>query len=61
MKETPRRRIPLTSFLDKISTDQLGNRVVVRGEVFFCMSPPLSTEGIKGLIMEVKYVYGVKL
>jgi hypothetical protein len=32
MKETPRRRIMVTLSLDKISTDQLGNRVVVRGK-----------------------------
>jgi hypothetical protein len=31
MKKTPRRRIMVTSSLNKISKDQLGNRVVVRG------------------------------
>jgi hypothetical protein len=31
LKETPRRRITVTSSLNKISTDQLENRVVVRG------------------------------
>jgi hypothetical protein len=30
MKETPRRRITVTSSSNEISTDQLGNRVVVR-------------------------------
>jgi hypothetical protein len=36
MKETPWRRITVTSSSNKISTDQLGNRVVMRGggEVF---------------------------
>jgi hypothetical protein len=31
MKETPRRSSTVTSSLTEISTDQLGNRVVVRG------------------------------
>jgi hypothetical protein len=30
VKETPRRRITVTSSLNEISTDQLGNRVAVR-------------------------------
>jgi hypothetical protein len=30
MKETPRRRITVTSSLNEISTDQLGNRVGAR-------------------------------
>ncbi len=34
MKEIPSRRIMVTSSLNEISTDHLGNRVVVRGEVF---------------------------
>jgi hypothetical protein len=32
VKETPSRRITVTSSLNEISTDLLGNRVVVRGE-----------------------------
>jgi hypothetical protein len=31
MKEKPKRRIAVTSSLNEITTDQLGNRVVVRG------------------------------
>jgi hypothetical protein len=31
MKETPSRRITVTSSLEELSTNQLGNRVVVRG------------------------------
>ncbi len=31
MKEAPRRRITVTSSLKETSTDQLGNRVVMRG------------------------------
>jgi hypothetical protein len=38
MKEIPKRKT-VTSSLDEISTDQLGNRVVVRGERHFY--PPL--------------------
>jgi hypothetical protein len=41
MKETPRRRITVTSSLIEISTDQLGNNVVVREE-----SLPLPTAGV---------------
>jgi hypothetical protein len=40
MKETPRRRITVTSSVDKVSTDQLGNRVVVRGRG---INPPTPT------------------
>ncbi len=35
MKETPRRGVTAMSSLNEISTDQLGNSVVVRGEVHF--------------------------
>jgi hypothetical protein len=31
MEEAPRRRITVTASLNEITTDQLGNRVVVRG------------------------------
>jgi len=40
MKETSRRRIAVTSSLNEISTDQLGNRVVVRGEARRCSDRP---------------------
>jgi hypothetical protein len=33
MKETPRRRITVTSSLNEKSKDQLGNKVGVKGEV----------------------------
>jgi hypothetical protein len=39
MKETPRRRITVTSFLTEISTDQLGNMAVLRGDA----TPPAFT------------------
>jgi hypothetical protein len=39
MKETPRRRITATSSFHEISTDQLGNRVVVRGEALLFPHP----------------------
>ncbi len=32
LKEILRRRIAVTSSLNEVSTDQLGNRVLVRGE-----------------------------
>jgi hypothetical protein len=38
MKETPKRRIAVTSSLNKIFIDQLGNREVVRGEAL--IRPP---------------------
>jgi hypothetical protein len=38
VKETPSRRITVTSSLNEISTDLLGNRVVVRGEALYCPS-----------------------
>jgi hypothetical protein len=38
MKETPMRRITATSSLNEISTDQLGNRLGMRGE---CVTPPV--------------------
>ncbi len=38
MKETPRRNIAITSSVNKIFIDQLGNRVVVRGEAL--IRPP---------------------
>jgi hypothetical protein len=41
MEETPRRRLMVTSSLIEISTDQLGNNVVMREE-----SLPLPTVGI---------------
>jgi hypothetical protein len=47
-KETKRRRITVTSSLNEISTDQLGNRAGV-GEVggrrYFVPSPPFSIAG----------------
>jgi hypothetical protein len=46
MKETPRRRIPVTSsFFNEMPMDQLGNRVVVMGEELLHPPPPLSTAG----------------
>jgi hypothetical protein len=45
MKEIPRRRIAVTSSLKKISRDQLGNRVVVRGEVLLRPASLLCTAG----------------
>jgi hypothetical protein len=39
MEETPRRRITVTSSFHEISTDQLGNRVVVRGEALLIPHP----------------------
>jgi hypothetical protein len=41
MEETPRRRLTVTSSLIEISTDQLGNNVVMREE-----SLPLPTAGV---------------
>jgi hypothetical protein len=41
LKEQPRERLSFTSSFIEISTDQLGNRVVVRGETLFCLPPPL--------------------
>jgi hypothetical protein len=46
VKETPKRRITVTSSLNGISTDQLGNRVVVRGKALLSPSPPLYAAGI---------------
>jgi hypothetical protein len=48
-KETPGRRTTVTSSLNEISTNQLGNRVVVRGEGVtpFAPTPPLSTAGFR--------------
>jgi hypothetical protein len=48
MKETPRRRITVTSSVNEISTDQLGNRVV--GEWvkrYSAPNPPLSTSRLR--------------
>jgi hypothetical protein len=46
MKEASRRRIKVTSSLNAISKDQLGNRVVVRvGGGFTPPAPALSTSG----------------
>jgi hypothetical protein len=53
MKETPRRRITVTSSLNEISKDQMGNRVVVRRGyrcytillALHSLPPPLSTVG----------------
>ncbi len=47
-EETPRTRITVTSSLNEISTDQLGNRVVLRGlggnwEAVFRTPPPFCT------------------
>jgi hypothetical protein len=42
MMETPRRRKTVSSSLIDISTDQLGNRVVVRGEAYSAPYPFLS-------------------
>ncbi len=42
-KETPRSRITVTSSSNEISTDQSGDRVVVRGEALLRPPPPLST------------------
>jgi hypothetical protein len=43
MKEIPKRTITVTSFFNEISTDQLGNRVKVRGWGVNTPSPPLYT------------------
>jgi hypothetical protein len=46
MKKTPRRRITVTSSLNEISTNQLGNRVVIRREGVSLPVPiPFSTAG----------------
>jgi hypothetical protein len=39
VKKTPRKRNAITLFLNKISTEQPGNRVVVRGEVLLRLPP----------------------
>jgi hypothetical protein len=39
MEETPRRRKTVTSSFHEISTDQLGNRVMVRGEALLFPHP----------------------
>ncbi len=44
-KGTPGRRTTVTSSLNEISTNQLGTRVVVRGEALLSPPPPLSTAG----------------
>jgi hypothetical protein len=48
MNATPRRIITVTSSFcfNKISTDYLGNRVVVRGEALLCPPEPFSTAGL---------------
>jgi hypothetical protein len=47
MKETPRRKITVTSSFNEISRDQLGNRVVVReGGV----TPPVPTPFYSSLL-----------
>ncbi len=47
MKETPRRKITVMSSFNEISTDQLGNRVVVReGGV----TPPVPTPFYSSLV-----------
>jgi hypothetical protein len=45
MKETPRRRRTVTSSLNELSTDQLGNKKRVRREVLSRPPPPLSVAG----------------
>jgi hypothetical protein len=40
MKEIPRRRITFTSSSNKIFTEQLGKRVVVRGRGVILRTPP---------------------
>jgi hypothetical protein len=45
MKETSRRRITVMSSLQEISTNQLGNRLVVRWEALLRPPPSLSTAG----------------
>jgi hypothetical protein len=44
MKGTPMWRITVTSSLNELSTDQLGNRKGVRSEVLLSRNPPLSAE-----------------
>jgi hypothetical protein len=50
MKETSRRRIMVTSSLNEISTDRLGNMVVVKGggrvEKLLQPPSPFSTTGL---------------
>ncbi len=48
MKETRRRRITVTSPLNKILTDHLGKRVGGRGKALLCLPPILSTVGFRG-------------
>jgi hypothetical protein len=46
MKETLRRKITVTSSFNEVSTDQMGNRVAVRGgEMLLC--PHLSTSRLQ--------------
>jgi hypothetical protein len=40
MRETPRRKIVVVSFLNEISSDQLGNRMAVRGMLHRPPPPP---------------------
>jgi hypothetical protein len=46
MKEIQRRRITVTSSLNKIFPNQLGNRVVERGEALLRRLAPFSTAGL---------------
>ncbi len=66
MSETPRRRITVRSSLNEISTDQLGNRSVVRGGATPPTSTPFYSFGIYVFIDDTNslllgYFYGLKL
>jgi hypothetical protein len=47
MKEIPRRRITVTSFLYEINTDQLGKKMAVRGRKAFVLRPPFHSKCLK--------------
>ncbi len=52
MKETLRMKITVMSSLNKMDKDQLGNRVVVRGEVFLHPPPHPFLQQASGEIFE---------
>jgi hypothetical protein len=54
MNEISRRRIMVTSSLNEISTDQLGNRVVVRGIGIIPLAPTLFLQQASGQMLYLK-------
>jgi hypothetical protein len=57
MKGTPRRRITVTSSLNEISTDWLGNRVAVSGHIFKDDVNGFSSASDKGFMIFTRYVF----